>query len=152
MNKFLIVAVAALMFCGQAFAYDKALAESYEAFFSEFEGKNMSQALRQVPASNVIEMIRKGEDIVIIDVRTLKEQSMIGVTYKNTLHIPMNEIFKEENLRRIPEDRIVILTCKGGLRCTIMALALHHAGFDNVYSMAGGVTKMNRNIGPATDF
>ena len=148
----LIAALVAALFSGQALAYDKAMAESYADFFSAFNEENVPAALRQVPASTVIEMIKQGDDLVLIDVRTRKEQAMIGLTYEHTLHLPMNEIFRKENLERIPTDKQVILTCKAGLRCTIIALALHHVGFDNVFAMKGGITEMNKYLNAKTAF
>ena len=152
MKKYLIAIVVASIFSGPALAYDKALAESYEKFFSAFEEKNVPKALRRIPADKVVEMIKKGDDLVIIDVRTCKEQSVLGVTYEHTLQMAMNEIFQEENLRQIPTDKKVILTCKAGLRCAIMAIALHHVGFDNMYSMKGGITAMNHYLSDKTAF
>lgn len=152
MKKCLVAIVVASMFSGTVLAYDKALADRYEKYFSAFEEKNVPKALRRIPAEKVVEMIKEGEDLVIIDVRTQKEQSIIGVTYEHTLNIPMNEIFEEENLKRIPTGKKVILTCKGGLRCTIVALALHQVGFDNVYSMKGGITVMNHYLSAKTAF
>ena len=150
--KVFLAIMLALSMCGQAFAYDKTLAASYESYFAAFDGHNIPKALRQVPAAKIIEMISAKEDFVIIDVRTRDEQSVVAINYMNTLHIPMNEIFREKNLARIPKDRKVILTCKSGLRCTIITLALHHAGFDNVYAMQGGIAELHRSIGATTRF
>ena len=143
---------AILLFSAQVPAYDMDMAKSYERYFSAFAEEQVPESLRQIPASTVVEMIKQGEEIVLVDVRTRKEQSLIGITHEPTLQLPMNEIFREENLKRIPTDRKVILTCKAGLRCTIVALALHHIGFGNIYAMKGGITEMNRYLGAKTAF
>ena len=152
MIKYLITPLTVMVLCSQALAYDELLAKRYAEFFSTFDEENVSQALRQIPASTVVEMIKQDEELVIVDVRTSKEQSMLAITYPHTLNIPMNEVFQPENLKRIPTDKKVILTCKAGLRRTIMTLALHHVGFNNVYSMKGGITEMNKYLGAKTAF
>lgn len=91
-----------------------------------------------MPAEKVMEAIKKGEDVVLRDVRTRQEQSIIGLTFANTLQMPMNEVFRSENLGKIPTDRKVIVTCKSGVRCTVIGLALRNIGFDNVFAMKGG--------------
>ena len=152
MIKYLITTLVAMVLCSQALAYDELLAKRYEDFYSAFEEENVPLALQQIPASTVVEMIKQGDELMIIDVRTRKEQSMLAITYPQTLNIPMNEVFKPENLKRIPTDRTVVLTCKAGTRCTIIALALHHVGFDNVYAMTGGITAMNLYLNAVTAF
>jgi len=61
-------------------------------------------------------MIKKKEDFVILDVRTPQEQSIVGSTWKNTLNIPMHEVFKPENLSKIPKDKKVVVVCHSGER------------------------------------
>ena len=135
-----------------AMAYDEALAKTYEQFFSSFEEKAVPKALHAIPPEQVVDAIKKGEDIVLVDVRTAHEQSLIGLTFEHTLHMPMNEVFKPENLSEIPTDKRVIVTCKSGLRCTVIALALRNVGFDNVYSMKGGLMALMKYLTPKTAF
>jgi rhodanese-related sulfurtransferase len=133
-------------------AYDEALAKTYELFFASFEEKEVPRALHLIPAEKLAEAIKKGEDIVLLDVRTKQEQSVIGLTLGGSLHIPMNEVFRPENLSRIPTDRKVVVTCKSGVRCTVIALALRNIGFDNAYAMKGGLMGLMKYLSPQTAF
>ena len=152
MNRYFTILLVACLLAGPALAYDKQLAANYEAFFSAFEEQQLAQALHGIPAKNVVEAIKKGEPLVLMDVRTRKEQSLVGVTYPDTLRIPMNEVFKAENLERIPKDRMVVVTCKSGTRGMVIALALRNIGFDNVYAMKDGILGMLNYLSPKTAF
>ncbi len=152
MKKCIFVLLAAVLFSGPAFAYDEALARTYEGFFSSFEEKQVPKALHLIPPEKVVDAIKKGEAIVLLDVRTRQEQSIIGLTFSNTLSLPMNEVFRPENLTKIPTDKKVIVTCKSGVRCTVIGLALRNIGFDNIYVMKGGLMGLMSYLGPKTAF
>ena len=152
MKRSILIGVLAVLFSGQAVAYDETLARTYEQFFASFEEKQVPQALHVLPPEKVVEAIKKGEHIVLLDVRTNQEQSILGLSFPETLRIPMNEVFKPENLAKIPTDKKVIVTCQSGLRCTIIELALRNVGFDNVYEMKGGLMGLMQYLGPKTAF
>ena len=152
MKKYVVVLLIAVLFSGPALAYDEALARTYEGFFASFEEKQVPKALHLIPPEKVVDAIKKGEDIILLDVRTRQEQSIIGLTFGNTLSLPMNEVFRPENLAKIPTDKKVIVTCKSGVRCTVIGLALRNVGFDNIYVMKGGLMGLMKYLGPKTAF
>ena len=152
MKKSIFILLVAVLFAGSAFAYDETLARTYEGFFASFEEQQVPKALHLIPPEKVVEAIKKGEDIILLDVRTRKEQSIIGLTFSDTLSLPMNEVFRPENLARIPTDKRVIVTCKSGVRCTVIGLALRNVGFDNVYVMKGGLMGLMKYLDPKTAF
>lgn len=100
----------------------------------------------------MIEAIKKQEGVVLLDVRTKQEQSIIGLTYKTSLNLPMNEVFKPENLAKIPTDKKVIVTCQSGVRCTVIAMSLREIGFENVYAMKKGLAALMEYLSPKTAF
>jgi rhodanese-related sulfurtransferase len=152
----LLVAIvaAAFMPLGTApvLAYDQALAASYDAFFGTLAEQNTAKMLQLIPVEKVVEAINAGEDLTLLDVRTRKEMSLIGLTYPGSLAIPMSEIFKPENLARIPTDKRVVVTCHSGVRCTAVALALRNIGFANMYSMKGGLMEFMKYLDAKTAF
>jgi rhodanese-related sulfurtransferase len=131
---------------------NESLARTYEQFFASFEERKVQEALHLLPPEKVVEAIKKEEEVVLLDVRTKKEQSIIGLTYRDSLSWPMNEVFKSENLARIPRDKKVIVTCQSGVRCTVIALSLREIGFENVYAMKGGLTALMEYLSPKTAF
>lgn len=137
---------------GPVMAYDTALAGAYEKFYARFAEQETAKALQLIPVEKVVEAINKGEELVFLDVRTQREQSIIGLTYPGTLHIPMNEVFKPESLAQIPTDKRVIVTCHSGVRCTAVALTLRSLGFPQVFSMKGGLTELMKYLDATTAF
>jgi len=131
---------------------NESLARMYEQFFASFEEQKVQEALHLLPPEKVIEAIKKDEKVVLLDVRTKQEQSIIGLTYRDSLSLPMNEVFRPENLARIPRDKKVIVTCQSGVRCTVIALALREIGFENVYAMKDGLTALMEYLTPKTAF
>jgi rhodanese-related sulfurtransferase len=152
MNKYICSVLIAFLLSGPALAYDEALAKTYEQFFASFEEKKVPKALHLIPPEKVVEAIKKGEKVVLLDVRTRQEQSLIGLTFHDTLSLPMNEVFRPENLAKIPTDKKVIVTCKSGVRCTVIGLALRNIGFDNVFAMKGGLMGLMKYLSPKTAF
>lgn len=152
MLRLLLAIVGGVFLSMPAAAYDEALARTYEQFFSSFEEQQLPKALQMMPAEKVVEAIKKGENIVLMDVRTEQEQSIIGLTYENTLHLPMNEVFKPENLAKLPADRKIVVTCKSGVRCTVIAIGLRNIGFSNVFEMKGGLMALMKYLDPKTAF
>ena len=152
MKKCVLLMLAALLCSGAVLAYDESLAKTYEQFFASFEEKQVAKALRLLPPEKVVAAIKKGDNVVLLDVRTKKEQSIVGLTFADSLSLPMNEVFKPENLAKIPTDKKLIVTCKSGVRCTVIALALRNIGFDNAYAMKGGLTALMKYLSPKTAF
>lgn len=128
------------------------LAKTYEEFFAAFEEQKVQEALHLLPPEKVIEAIKEQQDVLLLDVRTKQEQSIVGLTYKESLSLPMNEVFRPGNLARIPTDRKVIVTCQSGVRCTVIALSLREIGFENVYAMKGGLAALMEYLTPKTAF
>lgn len=85
-----------------------------------------------------LEKVKKHEPLVALDIRTPAETGVFSATLPGTLVIPVNELFTETNLARIPTDKNVIVICKSGTRATAAGTALRHIGFENVYVLKGG--------------
>jgi len=131
---------------------NESLARIYEQFFASFEEQRVQEALHLLPPEKVVEAIKNHEELVLLDVRTKQEQSIVGLTYRDSLSLPMNEVFRAENLARIPRDKKVIVTCQSGVRCTVIALALRELGFENVYAMKDGLAALMEYLTPKTAF
>lgn len=134
-----LLCVLGLLISPACAAYDETKAQQYEGLFSTFVDAQVPKALARIPVEKLVESVNAGEDLVLLDVRTPAENLIVGLTYKNTLFIPMNEVFKPANLARIPTDKKVIVVCHKGLRAALIALTLRNIGFDNVYSLKGGL-------------
>lgn len=127
------------LFLPAAWSYDKDLAAKHLAFFSHCTRENLKKSNFNVTPKMVLEWIRDGEPVVFLDVRTRAEQSVVGITYKNTLHIPISELFKPENLKKLPTDKKIVVVCYTGLRAALATMALREIGFKNAYRLKGGI-------------
>ncbi|MFZ8787925.1 rhodanese-like domain-containing protein [Thermocrinis sp.] len=147
MKKGLLVASALLGFVAVAFSYDRELAKRFNAMFSQMTPEVLKQRPCQIDANQLFEMIKKKEDFVILDVRTPQEQSITGITWKNTLNIPMHEVFKPENLNRLPKDKKIVVVCHTGDRAAAVVTGLRAIGFHNAYQFRGGIKELASEVG-----
>lgn len=135
-----------------AFAYDAEMAKKFDAMYSKFTPKVLANPAPTIEASgdDLMKMIRDRERFTILDARTPAEMEIIGMKLPNTLEIPMHEVFKEENLNRLPTDQKLILLCHSGSRVTMMAAGLLMLGFDNVVILKGGIKAVAVAVGSDT--
>ena len=131
-----------------AWSYDAEMATSYAKLFAPAEGVKVGKELHFIKPDGFIKNLQAGKEYVAIDVRTSGEAAMLGMTMPGSMAIPVNELFKEENLKRIPTDKMVLIICKSGARATVAGTALRHIGFDNVYILKGGLQALSVAYGP----
>jgi rhodanese-related sulfurtransferase len=147
MKRGFLVASALLGFVAVGFSYDAELAKKMDAMFSQMTPEVLKQKPCQIDANQLFEMIKKKEDFVILDVRTPQEQSITGITWKNTLNIPMHEVFKPENLNKLPKDKKIVVICHSGDRAAAVVTGLRAIGFNNAYQFKGGIKELADKVG-----
>jgi len=147
MKRGLLVASALLGFVAVGFSYDAELAKKMDAMFSQMTPEVLKQRPCQIDSNQLFEMIKKKEDFVILDVRTPQEQSITGITWKNTLNIPMHEVFKPENLNKLPKDKKIVVVCHTGDRAAAVVTGLRAVGFNNAYQFKGGIKEIADKVG-----
>ncbi len=147
MKRGLLVAGALLGFVAVGFSYDAELAKKMDAMFSQMTPEVLKQRPCQIDSNQLFEMIKKKEDFVILDVRTSQEQSITGITWKNTLNIPMHEVFKPENLNKLPKDKKIVVICHSGDRAAAVVTGLRAVGFNNAYQFKGGIKELADAVG-----
>ncbi|WP_461829914.1 rhodanese-like domain-containing protein [Aquifex sp.] len=150
MKRFIATALTMLTLSAASFSIDWELAKKYDAIFSQLDQKTLAKSPCRVTPKQVLKMIKKGEDIVLLDIRTKPEQSIVGLTFKNSLNIPMDELFKEENLKKLPKDKKIIVVCHSGARAIAATFALRSLGFNNAYALKGGIAALADYVTPKT--
>ena len=131
-----------------AWSYDASMAKSYAELFKPVVGATAGKALHLIPPAAFVKNVNEGKEYVIIDVRTPAETKFFSMTLPNSLVIPAGEIFKAENLNRIPTDKAIIVICQLGGRSIAIGTALRHIGFDKVYILKGGFKGLSIFLGP----
>jgi rhodanese-related sulfurtransferase len=83
-----------------------------------------------------LEMLAETEDIVILDVREVKEIEEFGII-EDAIHVPLRTL--GENINLMPDlDATIVVVCKGGFRATIAMTTLHVLGYMNAKVLIGG--------------
>jgi rhodanese-related sulfurtransferase len=139
MKKILIALCLLGLMAVPAWAYDEAKAQQYEALFAPFADMGAPKSLARIPPDKLADLIKAGEEVILLDVRTPAERKVLSIGNPGTLSMQMNEVFKPENLAQIPTDKKVVVVCQKGLRSTLIGVALRDAGFKNVQSLKGGL-------------
>jgi len=91
----------------------------------------------QVTADDVLAMINaKKNDFVIVDVRPNPSEFGEG-HIPGAIQITVQDIFKPENLKKLPKNKKVILACVTGQTQNLPVVGLRALGYD-AYTMAFG--------------
>ena len=146
MRRGILLASALFSLATVGFSYDAELAKKFDELFSKMTPEELKKRPTQVTVDQLFEMIKKKEDFVILDVRTPQEQSITGVTWKNTLNIPMHQLFKAENLNKLPKDKKIVVVCHTGDRAAEVVTALRTLGF-GAYQLKGGIKELTEKVG-----
>lgn len=100
---------------------------------------------REITPKELKTRLDAGEAIDIIDVR--EDWELQQSHLESAIHIPMNDI--PEALDRIPRDRPVVIMCHMGSRSAMVANWMQKQGYDNVYSLAGGIERWAEEVDPS---
>ncbi|KTD22966.1 rhodanese-like domain-containing protein [Legionella londiniensis] len=90
---------------------------------------------------NVHELKKRCEtdpDLCLIDVREIDEWQEVHIP--GALHIPKDQL-AEKIKSLIPRDKAVYLHCRGGVRSLFAAQCLIEMGYQEVYSIDGGIAE-----------
>ena len=121
------------------FAYDTAKAKEFDAFYSHFTQKACAESKLYIDGEETMKMIREEKKFTFLDVRTPGELAIVGIKAPNTLEIPVEHLFEENNLNRLPKDELIVIVCYSGSRAVMVAASLKMLGFKNTRVMKGGI-------------
>ena len=122
-----------------AHAYDQTQAESFNNFYSKLTQQACANSTLFIDGEETMKMIRDNASMLLLDVRTDGEASVLALTSPNSLHIPLATLFQKANLDRLPVDRPIIIVCHSGTRATMAAMALKQLGFKQARVLKGGM-------------
>ena len=105
-----------------------------------------------IPTKAFIESLKKGDELFVVDVRTPGETGVYGLNLSNSIVIPMNEVFKPENLAKNPTTGKVVIVCKAGHRAMAVATGLRHIGFKNVFVLKEGISDVANYLSPKNSY
>ncbi len=107
------------------------------------DGWPMHETIELGPGK-VKQLLDANEDITLLDCRLLKEKDIAAID--GSLFIPMQEL--ADRLEELDDhlDRKVVVFCHAGMRSMKVAMFLRERGFEDVWSMAGGIDLWSQAI------
>lgn len=110
------------------------MAKSQQDFLEEAR-----QLVPEVTVAEVAERRQRGEDVILLDVR---EKDEVRTGYINgAISVPRG-FLEMQVTGQIPDrDQDVVVYCAGGVRSLLAARVMREMGYQNVSSMAGGITQ-----------
>lgn len=142
MKKSLLALLASAALAASAFAYDAAKAAQFDGFFSNMTHKACINSALFVAADDLMKMIREEKPMLLLDIRTDGEASVVALGGSNAKHIPVEHLFEKANLDTLPADRPIVIVCYSGTRATMAAMGLKMIGIKNVQVLKGGIVAL----------
>jgi rhodanese-related sulfurtransferase len=153
------VLLTAIFVAAPAAAYDQGKAAEYAQMFATVQGAKAGKELQLLKPEQFVKQVRGGKPFVTVDVRTPGETQFFTSNLPGHLVIPLAELFKPEQLAKLPTDKPIVVMCKSGTRATAAATALRRIGFSETYVLKGGfkgliaylgAPEANKPLGPKT--
>lgn len=149
MKLLISLLISSVILVSSAFAYDAEMAKKFDAMFSQMTPEVLTLRPCQITTKDILEMIKKKEDFVILDIRTPAETQLVAPVWKGTIIIPMHELFKPENLAKLPKNKKIAVICHTGDRAAAATIALRAIGFEKAFQFKGGISEFAKEVGRA---
>ncbi|MCP5298421.1 MAG: rhodanese-like domain-containing protein [Chromatiaceae bacterium] len=153
------VLLASMLVAAPIAAYDSAEAEGYAQMFATVQGPQAGKHLHLISPEQFVNEVRAGKQYVTLDIRTPGETRFFTGNLPGHLVIPLNELFKPDQLAKLPQDAPIVVMCASGVRATAATTALRDIGFEQTYVLKGGfkglvtylgAKEANQPLGPQT--
>jgi rhodanese-related sulfurtransferase len=147
-----IVTLAAIsLLSTSALAYDAKLAAQFDQFVQPMTQDGLAHgATGGMPPDKFLEALAAGKKITVLDIRTPNEAAIYGINLPNTLRVPMTEVFKPENLKKLPNDGMILVVCTSGVRSPMVHTMLQNIGFKNTKYLHLGTKGLANLVDPHT--
>lgn len=99
--------------------------------------------MKEISVQELKEMMDKGEDFQLIDVR---EEFEYEVSNLGGVLIPLGGILIEAD--KIAKDKPVIMQCRSGKRSAAAIMQLEQLGYTNLANLQGGILAWQSEIDP----
>jgi rhodanese-related sulfurtransferase len=158
MNTKYILAVLAVIALGfgvwfVSLSDDRATDEQRLTSTQEEHHADEAEAEYEMYPGDVAERMASGEDIILLDVRTLEEYEEIHL--ENALLLPVQELSQQTltaiGLGEDTKDKEIILYCRSGARSKTAYNIMTSLGYTNVKSVAGGMIHWEEDNYPFTE-
>jgi len=114
-----------------------------EGGFYSWKGKTEKGQTGKIVTAEQLES--QLDQVFLLDVRNKDEFTEYQIP--GSVNIPMDELFDEKTLEKIPKDKTVVTICPHGNRAMVASFALTRAGIDS-QTLAGGLAGWNQILKP----
>jgi len=116
-----------------------------EGGFYSWKGKTEKGQTGKIVTAEQLES--QLDQVFLLDVRNKDEFTEYQIP--GSVNIPMDELFDEKTLEKIPKGKTVVTICPHGNRAMVASFALTRAGIDS-QTLAGGLAGWNQILKPIT--
>ena len=142
------IALATMLMASPAIAFDNNRADAYAQMFASVQGPKAGKKLHLIKPEQFVNEVRAGKKYVTVDIRTPGETMFFTGNLPGHLVIPLKELFKHDQLAKLPNDKPIVIFCQAGERATAAATALRDLGFKETYVLKGGFKGLSAFLGP----
>lgn len=96
-------------------------------------------ALKKISTENLRDILLRGEEMVLLDVRLRRDAEKFWIENANRLYIPLDEL--PQRYEEIPRDRRVAVICLKGKRSPTVIRYLSGKGYTDLVQVEGGMER-----------
>jgi len=100
--------------------------------------------VRQLAPAELLERFRRGEELILVDVRTPEEHATARIAQARLADPALLA-----ELQQQPREQILVFHCHHGGRSQAMAERFAAQGFRNVFNLAGGIDAWSTEVDPS---
>jgi adenylyltransferase/sulfurtransferase len=112
--------------------------------YEQFCNRSNASTVRGISATQLHEMISRGEQVALVDVREPFEFDISRIP--NSRLIPLGTI--PDRLTEIPRMKTTVVMCKSGVRSARAIEFLRGEGFENLLNLEGGLDAWREEVDP----
>ena len=113
-----------------------------QSLFNRTRTQPQKTAVQAVNANDLHQRLQKGEDLLLVDVRTPGEYEYDGHIAGSRL-LPLSSL--TQRLSQLPRDKTIVCVCRSGARSQTACEFLVANGFSNVITLSGGMIDWKRS-------
>jgi monothiol glutaredoxin len=109
----------------------------------KIDNPNEPARVKRISATELRARLTRGDDILVIDVRTPAEREIASIEGSRLLDSSLRD-----RLSLLPRDRSIVCMCHTGVRSQSAAEGLVGMGFRDVSNLEGGIDAWSRDVDP----
>ena len=114
-------------------------------FLPRFIKRLRQKSTRMFSAVELKQQVDKGEDVLVLDVRSAEEYAGDLGHIAGSINISIEDLFRRLNELKAYKKRFIVVVCRTDRRSMKASQLLTQTGFSNVAILKGGIEQWNRS-------